>query len=283
MVGMNGILYVDKPKGMTSFDLCRKLRRVFGTKKTGHTGTLDPNATGVMIVLGGSATKAAQFLVHDRKEYIAEVKLGISTDTLDFDGNVLEERSGQKYEKEALIEVLKSYLGKSKQIPPMTSAIKVDGKKLYEYQRQGKEVDVEKRDIEVYSLELIDTAEDSFTFRTEVSSGTYIRALVRDILNDLGMIGTLKELRRMKAGNVDISMCQSLEEILNTGGHLHDVFDVLSGMYPVYSYEPQSDILNGKKIHIECEEDMVLIADNGEALAMYEKDGDVYRCVRGLL
>ncbi len=283
MVAMNGIVYIDKPKGMTSFDLCRKLRPFFATKKIGHTGTLDPNATGVMVILGGSATKAAQFLVHDRKEYEAEVLLGIATDTLDIDGKVLEEKPDQMIDETALREAMTKYLGKSKQIPPMTSAIKVQGKKLYEYQRQGKDVEVEERDIEVFAIELLSLTENGFVFRADVSSGTYIRALVRDLLNDLGLVGTLKELRRTKAGNVTIDMCTSPEKVLTEGAPLHDVYEVLSDAYPVYGYEPENDILNGKKISLDSDEERVLIANGKRALAIYEKDGSIYRCVRGLL
>ncbi len=283
MVAMNGIVYIDKPKGMTSFDLCRKLRPFFATKKTGHTGTLDPNATGVMVILGGSATKAAQFLVHDRKEYVAEVLLGIATDTLDIDGKAIEEKPDQEIDETALREAMTKYLGKSKQIPPMTSAIKVQGKKLYEYQRQGKDVEVEERDIEVFAIELLSLTESGFVFRADVSSGTYIRALVRDLLNDLGLVGTLKELRRTKAGNVTIDMCTSLEKVLTEGAPIHDVYEVLSDAYPVYGYEPESDILNGKKISLDSDEERVLIANGKRALAIYEKDGGIYRCVRGLL
>ena len=137
---MGNVLYVNKPKNMTSFDVCFKLRKVLGTKKIGHTGTLDPNATGVMIVLYNNATKANQFLVTDSKEYITTVKLGIETDTLDIDGNIINQSSVQMPSKEELISCLNSFLGKSLQQVPISSAVKVDGKKLLEYQRQNIDV-----------------------------------------------------------------------------------------------------------------------------------------------
>ncbi|MGN1405762.1 MAG: tRNA pseudouridine(55) synthase TruB, partial [Erysipelotrichaceae bacterium] len=168
------ILYIDKPKGMTSFDICFRLRKVLGTKKIGHTGTLDPNATGLMIVLSEKDTKANQFLVSDYKEYIGECLIGIKTDTLDIDGNILEEKTETMPERKEIISVLESFLGDSMQIPPMTSAIKVDGKKLYEYQREGKTVELEPRPITVSKIELLELNDRTFTFRCRVSSGTYI-------------------------------------------------------------------------------------------------------------
>lgn len=280
---MNGILYIDKPKGMTSFDVCHKLRKVFGIRKIGHTGTLDPNATGVLIVLLGSAAKCTQFLSSDRKTYNAEVLLGIDTDTLDIDGKIVEEREAAQYDPEKLREVLKSYLGKSLQLPPMTSAIKVNGKKLYEYQREGKEVEVKERPIEVFSIELLSASEDSFCFRTEVSGGTYIRALMRDILKDMGLIGTLKELRREAVDEIDLSECDKLEDVLSGRYHIHSPYELLSTRYETVEVSDARDVLNGKPLSLETESDTVLLVREKEALAVYHREGDVFRCVRGLL
>ena len=132
---MKNVLYVDKPSGMTSFDVCYRLRKVLKTKKIGHTGTLDPLASGVMIILFDKATKANQFLVSDNKEYIAKVKLGVETDTLDIDGKIIKEAPYSLPEKDKLIEVLNSFVGSSRQIVPLTSAVSVNGKRLYQYQR----------------------------------------------------------------------------------------------------------------------------------------------------
>ena len=150
------ILYIDKPKGLTSFDICFKLRKVLGTKKIGHTGTLDPNATGLMIILSDKDSKANQFLVSDNKEYIATCLLGIETDTLDIDGKVVNTKEEFMPDKEEIKNVLSSFLGESYQIPPMTSAIKKNGKKLYEYQREGIEVEIEPRKINIEEIELLD-------------------------------------------------------------------------------------------------------------------------------
>jgi len=280
---MGNVLYVNKPKGISSFDVCFKLRRVLNTKKIGHTGTLDPNATGVMIVLFNNATKANQFLVTDTKEYIACVKLGIETDTLDIDGEIINQKQCLMPSKELLIETLNSFLGTSKQVVPMTSAIKINGKKLYQYQLEGKTVELPIRDINVYTMELLDVNDECFSFKCKVSSGTYIRALARDILAKLNIIGTLIDLQRSKVDDIDITQCDSLEDILNGNYKTHDLYDVLSLRYKTVEVENEEPIINGRRIKIECSDNKVLIVKDKQALAIYEKDNDEYKCVRGLL
>ena len=279
---MKNVLFIDKPKGMTSFDVCYKLRKVLGTKKIGHTGTLDPNATGVMIVLFDKATKANQFLVSSEKEYIACVKLGVMTDTLDIDGNVIEERVCKMPDALALKKALNNYLGISKQTPPLTSAIKVAGKKLYEYQRENLEVKIPEREIEVKEIELLSVYEDEFVFRCKVSSGTYIRSLVRDILNDLGLIGTLKDLMRTKIDNVDISKCDKFEDVLNDNYHAYSLYEVMKDSYYLYEVSNKQDVLNGKPLKLPLKEEEILCVSNKEVLAIYRKEKGIYRCVRGL-
>lgn len=279
---MKNVLYIDKPKGLTSFDVCYKLRKVLNTKSIGHTGTLDPNATGVMIVLFDKACKANQFLVSDTKDYIAEVEFGYLTDTLDVDGKVIEERAYEAPKKEDVLKVFEKYLGKSTQIPPITSAIKVDGKKLYEYQREGKEVEIPKREIEVFSLELISLDDQSLTFKTKVSSGTYIRALMRDILSDLGLIGTLKNLVRTKVDEVTLAECDRLEEVLKGNYTLHDTSDLLKSRYHTLECTKVEDIKNGKFVYYDSDEEKIAITYKGEVIAIYGKDGNKYRSIRGL-
>jgi len=206
-------LYINKPKGMTSFDVCFKLRKILNTKNIGHTGTLDPNASGVMVVLFDNSCKLNQFLVSETKEYIAEVLIGKETDTLDIDGNIINSKDEIMPDKDKIISVLNSFLGKSKQIVPLTSSVKIDGKKLYEYQRNNIEVDLPIKDIEVFDIELLNVDINTFTFRVLVSSGTYIRALARDILNKLNIIGTLNNLTRTKINKIDISDCDNLNDI----------------------------------------------------------------------
>ena len=279
---MAEVLYVNKPSGISSFDVCFKLRKVLHTKKIGHTGTLDPNATGVMIVLFDKSTKANQFLVTDRKEYETRVLLGKETDTLDIDGKVLGEYKYEVPDENTLKKALNAFKGRSVQEVPITSAVSVDGKRLYQYQKEGKEVELPKREIEVFSVELLNIYEDGFSFISRVSSGTYIRALVRDILSSLNLHGTVLTLKRTAVDDVRIEDCDELNDILEGNYHLHDLYDLLSKRYEVFEDFDEKDVLNGKKLLIESDQSRLLMAKNHEALAIYEKDGDLYRSLRGL-
>lgn len=280
---MGKIVLVNKPKGITSFDVCFKMRKIFNTKRIGHTGTLDPNATGLMMVLIDKATKINQFVLSLKKEYIATVKIGIKTDSEDIDGKLIEERNEILPNKELIEDVLKSFIGKSKQIPPMTSAIKVNGKKLYEYQRNNQEVDVKPRDIEVFDIELLDINKDSFIFKATVSSGTYIRTLAKDILNKMGIIGTLLDLKRTKIDNFKLEDASTIEDIENGQYQELNVYDVLSMYYPIYQVDNRNDVINGKSLKLNLDYEQILCVDNQEVLAIYYKDGELYRCKRGLL
>ncbi|MBQ3994955.1 MAG: tRNA pseudouridine(55) synthase TruB [Erysipelotrichaceae bacterium] len=279
---MAEVLYVNKPSGISSFDVCFKLRKVLHTKKIGHTGTLDPNATGVMIVLFDKSTKANQFLVTDRKEYETRVLLGKETDTLDIDGKVLGEYKYEVPDENTLKKALNAFKGRSVQEVPITSAVSVDGKRLYQYQKEGKEVELPKREIEVFSVELLNIYEDGFSFLSRVSSGTYIRALARDILSSLNLHGTVLSLKRTAVDDVRIEDCDELNDILEGNYHLHDLYDLLSKRYEVFEDFDEKDVLNGKKLLIESDQSRLLMAKNHEALAIYEKDGDLYRSLRGL-
>ena len=279
---MAEVLYVNKPSGISSFDVCFKLRKVLHTKKIGHTGTLDPNATGVMIVLFDKSTKANQFLVTDRKEYETRVLLGKETDTLDIDGNVLGEYKYEVPDENTLKNALNAFKGRSVQEVPITSAVSVDGKRLYQYQKEGKQVELPKREIEVFSVELLNIYEDGFSFISRVSSGTYIRALVRDILSSLNLHGTVLTLKRTAVDDVRIEDCDELNDILEGNYHLHDLYDLLSKRYEVFEDFDEKDVLNGKKLLIESDQPRLLMTKNHEALAIYEKDGDLYRSLRGL-
>lgn len=280
---MLNALFINKPSGITSFDVCFRLRKVLGTKKIGHTGTLDPLADGVMIVLFDKATKANQFLVTDNKEYIARVRLGIETDTLDIDGNVINETAYNLPDNDELINVLDSFLGQSRQEVPLTSAISVNGKRLYQYQREGKEVELPIRDINVYEIKLLEIHEDGFSFKAKVSSGTYIRALVRDILKKLKLTGTLCSLTRTAVDNVTLDQCDALEDIEKGNYTLHDLYELLSVKYPLVDYENIDDIRNGRSIKIDNDSDRVLIVHDKEVLAVYDKNPDnSFSCARGL-
>lgn len=212
---MDGILVINKSKGLTSNDIVKKVKKILNTK-VGHTGTLDPNATGVLPLLLGNATKISKYLINHDKEYEAVIKLGAKTTTADVEGKIIEEKevNKEKLKKENIEEVLKSFIGKQQQIPPIYSAIKVNGKKLYEYARQGKEVEIKARNIEIYDLKLlkIDSKNDELTINVKCSKGTYIRSLCEDIAVKLETLGYMKELNRIQVGEFNIKDSVTIEE-----------------------------------------------------------------------
>jgi len=269
---------IRKEAEMTSHDVVARLRHILKTKKIGHSGTLDPNATGVLLVLIGRACKVLPFLEDTDKEYIAELELGKQTLGDDIWSEVLAEK-----EITPIIDLqalLHTFLGKQKQLPPMLSSIKVNGKKLYEYARNKEAVEVPMRDVTFYELEVLD--EESMRFRVACSSGTYIRSLCRDVAQASGNLGCMKSLVRTKVGRFSLADCVTLEDV--EAGHfsLHSVVEVLAHL-PQITYEPMKDIYNGKHVRLDCKEDRAVIMDHLEAVAIYERDhGNVFRCVRGL-
>ena len=208
-----GVLVVNKPEGITSHDVVGKIRKLYGTRKVGHTGTLDPLATGVLVILLGRAAKAAEYLVADRKTYKAKLTLGLTTDTEDITGKVLSE-SDAIPTFEQVLAVCGKFLGKIKQIPPMYSALKVDGKKLYDLAREGIEIEREARDIEIFQLECTPTDKvNEYELLVECSSGTYIRTLCANIGATLGCGGVMSALHRVVAGGFNIENSHTLEEL----------------------------------------------------------------------
>jgi len=211
---MDGIILIDKPKDYTSHDVVAVIKRV-SKEKVGHTGTLDPNATGVLPLLIGKATGVSKYLINHDKTYIATLKLGIKTDTADGEGKVLEEKEVPNLEIEDIQSSLNKLIGKQEQVPPMYSAIKVNGKKLYEYARQGKEVEVQARTIEIYDAKLIEynKEEAEVVFEVSCSKGTYIRTVCEKVAENLNTIGFMKELRRTRVGEFDIQNTVNIEDI----------------------------------------------------------------------
>ena len=210
---MDAIFNVLKPPKMTSHDVIGFLRRALNTKKIGHGGTLDPDAAGVLPVFAGSATRLLEFAVEGRKEYIAEFTLGAQTDTGDDSGEVVKTLPVPQFTQEQLLAVLASFIGPQLQLPPMYSAIKINGKKLYQLARQGVEVERTARPIEVYKLELLHYTETSFTVRVACSKGTYIRVLGEDLATALGTCGTMSFLLRTQVGAYTIEKAFTLQEI----------------------------------------------------------------------
>ena len=213
---MDGIILINKGKNCTSNNVVNKVKHILN-EKTGHIGTLDPNATGLLPILIGKGTKLSQYLINHDKEYEVELKLGIKTDTADAEGKIVDEREvpDNIIEKENVLNVLNSFIGKQKQVPPMYSAIKVNGKKLYEYARKNVEVEIQARDIEIYEIKLntINKTEKTVAFTVKCSKGTYIRSLCEDIAEKLGTVGCMKELNRTKVGIFSIQDSITVEEL----------------------------------------------------------------------
>ncbi|MBE6108214.1 MAG: tRNA pseudouridine(55) synthase TruB [Erysipelotrichaceae bacterium] len=278
---MDGILYINKPKDWTSFDVVAKLRKVLHTKSIGHTGTLDPQATGVLVLLIGKATKILPYLEKSRKEYVAEIEFGKKTDTGDIWGNVIATSDVKEVTEAQVKAVLSSFLGQSMQKPPMVSAIKKDGKKLYEYARAGIEVEVEKRPIEIFEMELLSL--HPVRFRVVCSAGTYVRSLCEDIAEKLNMAGTMSSLVRTKVENIELKDCVNLEDVTENT-QLHEVETVLSGVMKLYEVSDAMlvHVKNGKKLYINRDEDLLCLTHQQKAVAIVYKDEDVYRVKRGL-
>lgn len=210
---IDGIFNVLKPPGMTSHDVIAFLRRALNTKKVGHGGTLDPDAAGVLPVFTGTATRLLEFAVEGRKQYLVEVTLGKQTDTGDDSGTVVKEMPVPAFDEAGLQKVLQGFLGKQKQLPPMYSAIKINGQKLYQLARKGVEIERELRDIEVYKLELLHFTESTLTLAVDCSKGTYIRVLGEDIATALGTCGTMSFLLRTQVGSYMLNASHTLQEI----------------------------------------------------------------------
>ena len=210
---MDGIFNVLKPSGMTSHDVIGFLRRALNTKKIGHGGTLDPDAAGVLPVFAGSATRLLSYAMDGRKQYIAEFTLGEQRDTGDDSGTVVKTMPVPEISEQQLREVLQRFLGKQMQLPPMYSAVKINGQKLYQLARKGVEVEREARPIEIYRLELLVFAKSKFTVAVECSKGTYIRVLGEDIATALGTCGTMSFLLRTQVGSYLLNEAHTLQEI----------------------------------------------------------------------
>lgn len=279
---MNELLFINKPQGMTSFSLVAKVRHTLNLKKVGHAGTLDPNAEGLMIVLLGKATKALPYLRIDRKTYVAQMKLGIKTDTGDVWGTPIEEEEAPIVSLDKITETLNSFMGDSTQIPPMVSALMHQGKRLYAYHREGIEIERSAREITIYSINLLDYQHPYLSYQVEVSSGTYVRTLCEDIASRLNTIGTMSALTRTRVGDIDIKEAMTLQTLELEGPKLHPIESYL--IYPMCEYEDIDTLKQGKRIELQHESDFVILSHQAKAVAVYQRDEGthVYHCVRGL-
>ena len=274
---MNGILVINKEKNYTSRDVVNILTKIFNTKKIGHTGTLDPLATGVLVICIGRYTKLVSEITSYDKEYVAEIKLGIKTDTGDITGSIIDKKN-YEITKEQINKVLKSFLGKSIQTVPKYSAVKINGKKLYEYARNNEIIELPKREIEVKNIELLNFENDIIEFKTTVSKGTYIRSLIEDICESLGTVGTMNNLKRTKQGCFNIINSYSIEDVKNKTYNLVDIEKILN--YPVYNLKEEElkRVLNGVKIQLnDVYSNKVILKYNGEIIAIYQKEFDIFK------
>lgn len=276
---MNGILVIDKPTGITSRDVVNEVGKILGTKKVGHTGTLDPLATGVLVLCVGEATRLVDLIVASEKEYVAEVVLGLHTDTLDITGEVLEKQDVLVSQDE-VIDVLNSMKGSYLQEVPIYSAVKVNGKKLYEYARSGKEVALPKREVTIFDISLVDDLHIidgmiHFSFRCTVSKGTYIRSLIRDIADHLGTVGVMAGLRRVRQGDYSLDQAFCLEDIYLQTFSMLPMKSAFSH-YEIIEVDDylKAKILNGRILDHRYDNDVVVFVDQlGNVLALYQKYG----------
>lgn len=268
---MNQLLVVNKPENFTSRDVINKLNHILNDKKIGHTGTLDPLATGVLVCLEGKYTKLVDLITSYDKEYIAEIKLGIKTDTGDITGNVIAiKKINLKVNK--INEVFNNFIKEYEQTVPKYSAVKIDGKKLYEYARANEDIKLPTRKVNIYELELLEYKKDIIKFRTKVSKGTYIRSLIEDICTELNTLGTMNSLVRTKQGNFDILNSYTLKEIESgnyKGQSIHEFLDYPSIEIPE---EYLKLIKNGSPINnIFNISTKVIFTYQKEDIAIYEK------------
>ena len=278
----SGSLLIDKRVGVTSREEVNFLSKKLGIKKAGHIGTLDPFADGLLIVLFGSSTKISPFLETMDKEYIATLSLGKKTNSGDLTGEVIIEKDVPVLSNERINEVFQSFKGKQNQLPPMLSAIKVNGKPLYKYARSGEEITRKEREIEIYSLDLISFSNNEIVFKAHVSKGTYIRTLGEDIAERLGTVGHLVKLTRTKIGNYSLKDAKSVDEVSED-----DFVPILKMLSHIKTITVDKEIakkaLNGVALKFDSKDDLLLIKDIDDVIAIYKKQSNgVYSCLRGL-
>lgn len=271
---MNGILIINKPLGYTSHDVVNVLRKKLNLKQIGHTGTLDPNATGVLPILVGQATKISKYLVEHDKTYIAELKLGEKTSTGDLEGEILETKSVPDLNMDEIKEVLKNFMGKQEQIPPIYSAIKVNGKKAYEYARNNQEIQLKPREIEIIDIDLIELKENVIKYKVSCSKGTYIRTLCEQIAEKLGTVGLMQSLCRTKVNEFSVEDAIDLEKIQQEDSE--NIINKLISIEEMFKNKSAINLdnrkremfLNGVKLTFKLKDDIYRIYNNNSFLGL---------------
>ena len=278
---MDGVLVIDKEKGYTSRDIVNLVGKSLKTKKVGHTGTLDPLATGVLVVCVNKATKLVELLTNHDKEYIADITFGIETDTLDSTGTVLKEEN-TNFSKEEIEKVLKQYEQEYDQTVPMYSAVKINGRKLYEYAREKEKIELPSRKVKIYQIDLLNYQQiDNKThiqIQCQVSKGTYIRSLIRDIAASLNTVAIMTDLRRTKVGKFTLDDAITLKELEHNSFKIHSIEEILN-QYPIVEVDNSLEfkIKNGCKIPNDYNEQYVVFKNSQEVLALYKSEEGILK------
>lgn len=273
---MDGIVLINKGKNCTSRDVVNQVSKILKTKKIGHTGTLDPIATGVLVLCIGKATKLVEVITSYDKEYEAEVILGIKTDTKDITGKILKEEKAI-ISKENIEECLKKMIGTYNQTVPIYSAVKINGKKLYEYARNNEEIELPKRKVTIKELKLIsdityEKEKTKFKIKCHVSKGTYIRSLIEDIATNLNTIGTMENLKRTKQGNFQIANANTIKDIENNKFKIYPIEEILEKFYKIEMTDDlYFKIKNGSIIKNNYNHDIVVFTKNDKIVAIYKE------------
>ena len=279
---MDAVILLNKPAGITSFDAVARCRRILHERKIGHTGTLDPNASGLLIILTGRYTKLLPYCVCNHKHYQAQFLLGKATETEDIWGNTIEENIPSEHAQEELDEVSRSLTGFSMQTPPMYSAIKVNGKKLYEYAREGKIIERTPREIYVDHLEVHRIEGNLYAMDTVVSSGTYIRTLITDYARKLNELGCMSALQRTGIDNLSLEQAMTFEQLETDPVFLRPE-DVLNPDIRLIETDMPEYVRNGRDLKLDADSEYVGILSEGQLIAVYGKRvNGYYHCERGL-
>lgn len=278
---MESVILLNKPAGITSFDAVSRCRRIFHERRIGHTGTLDPNASGLLIILTGRYTKFLPYCVKDHKKYHAEFVLGKRTDTQDIWGNTVSEKTPSNHSLEEMQKTAELFLGDSEQIPPMFSAVKVNGKKLYELARKGIEVKRTPKTIHVDEIQITVT-DDQYFMDVTVSSGTYVRTLIEDFGNKLGEYAVMSSLERRGIEHISLSDACLIDELAE-GMQTADISTVIDPSIGFEETDRLSDVVNGRNIELDTDHDLVMVSFDGRILAAYRRiSGKLFHCERGL-
>ena len=283
----DGFLLINKPVNWSSRDVCNKVAHLFHASKVGHTGTLDPFASGLLVVCLGKATKLVPYLEKEDKRYLATMKLGEKTNTGDYTGEVISTSKKRTITKDEFEKSSENFLGDILQVPPMVSALKYNGQKLYELARKGIEIERKARKIHVFSINLINISEDEVTFETHVSKGTYIRTLAEDLAEQMGTFAHLKSLARIAVGNIDLKQAKNIEEI--SENDVIDIASFVSSILPIVELDDE-DVIKAKSggklskriLNRNLTGNILVVDKNREPLAVYEIMDSYIKCNRGL-